>query len=59
MDAVVRSGRRAHRRSLLQRLDIITERRAQARRTVQQAVSAADHGPGREAVAAPRRAELT
>jgi hypothetical protein len=59
MDAVVRRNRRQRRRTLLQRLDVITERRAQAQRRMPSALSGDSHGPGSDHLARPLRDEAT
>ena len=59
MDAVGRYGRRQRRQTLLQRLDIITERRAQARRKPGQAATEQGRGASLEPVARPGRGAAT
>jgi hypothetical protein len=59
MDAVVRRNRRQRRRTLLQRLDVITERRAQAQRRMPTALSGESHAPRSDHLARPLRDEAT
>jgi hypothetical protein len=57
MNAALRRNRRQRRRTLLQRLDVITERRARAQQRM--ATTGENQEPGSDPLALPRRDEAT